>query len=430
MNGKSKKRVDLADSMILFGIGLAVFYWIFQSFILLFSSPDFSFLQQLRGTDINVLYGRLTVFCLFILFGSHVQFNINKRKKAEETLQKSEEKYRGILKSIEEGYYEVDSEFNFKFFNDSMCQMLGFTKDELIDSNARQYMDDENATKVKKIFDEIKLTGKPAKTFDCEFIVKGGHRRIIELSVSLIAGSNGKPLGFRGISRDVTEKKLLEKSLLDSYEEVENTRTGAILGLAKLAEYRDKETGQHLERIREYTRIIAEELAVQPKYKNYVTKDYLDDIYLSSILHDIGKVGTPDSILLKRDKLTPEEIKMMENHVVLGGSALDTVDSHVKRRSFLTLGKEIAYYHHEKWDGTGYPKGLKGEDIPLSARLVTLADVYDALTSKRSYKEAFSHKKARGMVVIEKGKTFDPDVVSAFLAHEDEFDKIREKMNS
>lgn len=169
---------------------------------------------------------------------------------------------------------------------------------------------------------------------------------------------------------------------------------------------------------------------MQPKYKNYVTKDYLDDIYLSSILHDIGKVGTPDSILLKRDKLTPEEIKMMENHVVLGGSALDTVDSHVKRRSFLSLGKEIASYHHEKWDGTGYPKGLKGEDIPLSARLVTLADVYDALTSKRSYKEAFSHKKARGMVVIEKGKTFDPDVVSAFLAHEDEFDKIREKMNS
>ena len=416
--------------MILFGMGLAVFYWVFQSLIQYFSSPNLSLMTQLRGTDMNDLYGRLIVFCLFILFGSHVQYTIDMRKKAEEVLRNSEEKYRTILKSIEEGYYEVDCDYNFKFFNNSMCKMLGFTENELINTNATQYMDEENAAKLMRIFNEIKQTGKSAKAFDCEFIVKGNRRRIIESSISLMTGHHGEPVGFRGISRDITERKLLEKSLLETYQEVRTTRTGAILGLAKLAEYRDKDTGQHLERIREYTRIITVEMARHPKNKDYITKDYIDDIFLSSILHDIGKVGTPDSILLKPGKLTSDEFSIMKKHALLGGRALDTVDSQIRGRSFLTLGKEIAYSHHEKWDGTGYPKGLKGEEIPLSARFVILADVYDALTSKRPYKKAFSHKKARDIIISEKGKTFDPDVVDAFLVHEDEFDKIREKIQN
>jgi len=170
-------------------------------------------------------------------------------------------------------------------------------------------------------------------------------------------------------------------------------------------------------------------MAKKSKYKNYITKEYIDDIYLSSILHDIGKVGIPDSILLKPGKLTPKEFEVIKGHVLLGGDALNTVDSRIGSRSFLTIGKEIAYYHHEKWDGTGYPRGLKGDDIPLSARLVALADVYDAITTMRSYKDAYSHEEAKKIIIDERGRHFDPDIVDAFLISEDDFNMIRDKMS-
>jgi response regulator RpfG family c-di-GMP phosphodiesterase len=179
---------------------------------------------------------------------------------------------------------------------------------------------------------------------------------------------------------------------------VQSARNATILGLAKLAEYRDADTGAHLERIREYSKIIAQDLAMKPRYTGYVTSDYIDDIYNSSILHDIGKVGIPDSILLKPGRLTKDEFEVVKRHSALGGDALRAVETKLEGQSFLSLGKEIAYYHHEKWDGTGYPRGLKGDEIPLSARIVALADVYDALTSKRVYKEAYSHQEAMEII--------------------------------
>ena len=168
-------------------------------------------------------------------------------------------------------------------------------------------------------------------------------------------------------------------------------------------------------------------MAGLPAYKDYITEKYIDDIYQSSILHDIGKVGIQDSVLLKPGKLNPEEFDIIKRHTVLGGDALAEIESQIGGRSFLILGKEIAYYHHEKWDGTGYPDGLKGEDIPLSARMVAIADVYDALTTKRFYKEAFTHEKSREIIVGLKGSHFDPDVVDAFLANEKNFSRICEE---
>ena len=200
------------------------------------------------------------------------------------------------------------------------------------------------------------------------------------------------------------------------------------MGLAKLAEFRDKGTGKHLERIREYTRILAKELARKPDYQNYITSQYLEDISLSAILHDIGKVGIPDAILLKPGKLSDTEFETVKNHCSLGGDVLKTAESQVKGKSFLTIGKVIAYHHHEKWDGTGYPEGLAGDSIPLSTRLVALADVYDALTSQRSYKEPYSHEKAREIIMSERGRHFDPDVIDAFLAHEQAFKEIRQRL--
>jgi PAS domain S-box-containing protein len=367
-----------------------------------------------------------TVLCLFLIFGSHVQYTINKRKQIEQALKESEEKYRTILESIEEGYYEVDFESNFKFANDSMGNILRYPKEEMLQVNYRQFLDEKNARIVVDTFDQCRRSGKPVKAFDCEFNVDG-LTLFIEASVSLLRDSNNEPCGFRGMVRDRTEKKKLELNLLESYRKLHNARSATILGLAKLAEYRDEGTGTHLERIREYAKMIAEELAMNPQYGRHITPQYIDDIYQSSILHDIGKVGIPDAILLKPGKLTDQEFDVIKRHTELGGDAIKAIESQIEGRSFLYLGKEIAYHHHEKWDGSGYPGGLRGEDIPLSARIVALADVYDALTTKRFYKPAFTHEKSKEIIIKLKASHFDPRVVDVFLHLEDEFNQIREE---
>ncbi len=295
---KLNKRLNLADHMVLIGIFLAFLYWALESFLNVFSPEEINFYRQIFGPNVSEIWMRLIVICLFMIFGSHVQYTINKRKEAE--------------------------------------------------------MD-----------------------------------------------------------------------LLESYRKLQNARMATILGLAKLAEYRDEGTGTHLERIREYAKLIAEEMAKNPKYTSHITPEYIDDVYQSSILHDIGKVGIPDAILLKPDKLTDEEFDVIKRHTTLGGDAIKAIEAKIEGQSFLALGKEIAYNHHEKWDGSGYPRGLTGEGIPLAARIIALADVYDALTTRRFYKDAYSHKKSRQIIIDQKGAHFDPAVVDVFLTLEDEFNRIR-----
>ena len=294
------KRLNLADQTVLIGIFLAFLYWGIESFLNVFSPEEISFYRQIFGPNVSEMWMRLVVICLFMIFGSHVQYNINKRKKAE--------------------------------------------------------MD-----------------------------------------------------------------------LLESYRKLQNARMATILGLAKLAEYRDEGTGTHLERIREYAKLLAGELAKNPKYTGQITPEYIDDIYQSSILHDIGKVGIPDAILLKPDKLNDEEFDVIKRHTILGGDAIKAIETKIEGKSFLALGKEIAYNHHEKWDGSGYPRGLNGEEIPLSARIIALADVYDALTTKRFYKDAYNHERSKQIIIDLKETHFDPEVVDVFLDLEDEFNRIRQE---
>ena len=295
---KISKRLNLADQMVLIGIFLAFLYWGLEAFLNVFSPDEVNFYRQIFGPNVSEMWMRLIVLCLFMIFGSHVQYTINKRKKAE------------------------------------------------------------------------------------------------------------------------TE-------LLESNRKLHNARMATILGLAKLAEYRDEGTGTHLERIREYAKLIAQEMTKNPKYAGHITPEYIDDIYQSSILHDIGKVGIPDAVLLKPAKLTEEEFDVIKRHTTLGGDAIKAIEAKIEGKSFLALGKEIAYSHHEKWDGSGYPRRLNGEGIPLSARIIALADVYDALTTKRFYKEAYSHKRSRQIITDLKGTHFDPEVVDVFLTLEDEFNRIR-----
>jgi response regulator RpfG family c-di-GMP phosphodiesterase len=293
-------RVKMTDSMVLTAVFLSAAYLGLEALINLFSPGDISFYREIFGPNVGEMGMRVIVLCLFLIFGSHVQFTINTRKRAEQALQESQRK-------------------------------------------------------------------------------------------------------------------------------LQQARAATILGLAKLAEYRDQGTGTHLERIREYARLLAEELARLPAYRHVIDQGYIEDIYQSAILHDIGKVGIPDAVLLKPGHLTSEEFEIIKRHTVLGGEAITSIQSQIEGRTFLNLGREIAFNHHEKWDGSGYPAGLKAGAIPLAARIVAVADVYDALTSKRFYKEAFPHAKACRIIRDLKGSHFDPDVVEAFLTLEDRFNRVREE---
>jgi cyclic di-GMP phosphodiesterase len=199
------------------------------------------------------------------------------------------------------------------------------------------------------------------------------------------------------------------------------TRDVAIFALAKLAESRDPETGAHLERVRRYSQILGQQLSMRPKFFNEIDDQYIQLIYLTSPLHDIGKVGIPDSVLLKPARLTEAEFEVMKTHATLGARTLDAALQEYPGATFLQMARDIAATHHERFDGSGYPNGLIGTEIPLCGRIVALADVYDALTSKRVYKDAFGHDNARNIIVKESGSHFDPDVVSAFIEAEDQF---------
>ena len=206
------------------------------------------------------------------------------------------------------------------------------------------------------------------------------------------------------------------------------TRDLTIFALAKLAESRDPDTGAHLERIREYSRIMAEELSRAVPPHPEVDGDFVQMIYLTSPLHDIGKVGIPDSILLKPGPLDAEEFEVMKRHAAIGGETLDMLASAHPEARFLLLARDIAWTHHEWYDGSGYPRGLSGRDIPLCGRIVAVADVYDALTSRRVYKAAYSHEVATSIIREDRGTHFDPDVVDAFLRRQDEFERLQEML--
>ena len=208
-------------------------------------------------------------------------------------------------------------------------------------------------------------------------------------------------------------------------EEVSQIRDVTIMAMASLAETRDNETGNHLKRTQNYMRALAMKLRTHPRFSEFLTEDNIESLYKLAPLHDIGKVGIPDAILLKQGKLTTEEFEIMKTHPLLGGDAIAAAESGLPTPNrFLHIAREIATAHHEKWDGSGYPQGLRGDDIPVSARLMAVADVYDALISRRIYKQAYTHKAAVAYILQGKGAHFDPDVVEAFNDIQEEFRQI------
>ena len=215
----------------------------------------------------------------------------------------------------------------------------------------------------------------------------------------------------------ILEQKVQERTL-----ELARVQEATLLAFGSLAETRDNETGNHLRRTQQYVRALAHKLRDHPDYQDYLSEAVIGSLFRSAPLHDIGKVGIPDHILLKPGRLTDSEYAIMKTHSKLGRDAIAAAEKHLGQFSeFLALAREIAYGHHERWDGSGYPQGLKGEEIPRCARLMAVADVYDALISARVYKSAFPHEQAVEEIRRGRGSQFDPVVVDAFLEIAAEF---------
>jgi putative two-component system response regulator len=227
-------------------------------------------------------------------------------------------------------------------------------------------------------------------------------------------------------------KPLNSEELLVSLKTAERilgleTRDLAMFALAKLSESRDPDTGAHIERVQSFARILAQHLSTTERYSDVIDTNFIRLIFQTAPLHDIGKVAIPDAVLLKPGKLTGAEMDVMKTHAGIGAQTLDASLQRFPNVEFLQMARDIAMSHHERWDGTGYPNKLSGREIPLAARIVALADVYDALTSRRIYREALSHAQAKALIIAERGTQFDPDVVDGFLRTEPLFIAIKER---
>ncbi len=266
--------------------------------------------------------------------------------------------------------------------------------------------------------------GEAVVGFQVRLCIADGRQVDFEISGTLLR-RNRQVLGLQLVVRDVSRRKLLEQELVRSLETVKMTETATILALARLSEHRDITPGKHLERIREYCTVLASELARSRELREHVSASYIYNLRQAVVLHDIGKVSIPDAILMKRGELTAAEQEICRRHTINGGDVIKAMEAQSEGSGFLAMAKSIAYFHHERWDGTGYPQGLKGKEIPLSSRIMAVADSYESMTSCTLYREMYSHQQAVEAIVCGAGYQYDPLVVEAFVARQRDFDRIR-----
>jgi len=354
-------------------------------------------------------------------------------------LRQSEEKYRTILENIEDGYYEVDFDGNFTFLNDSMCLLFGYSQEEMMGMNNRQYTDKENAKKLFQAFNKVYKTGNSTNEFALQIIRKDGTKRFLESSISLQKDSSGKPSGFRGVTHDATESKQAEEALQKAHDNLESQVTLRTAELSKAnellqadiverekaeeelkqtleslrksvgatiqvmvsaVEMRDPYTAGHQIRTADLARAIATEMGLP--------KDKTDGIRMAGSIHDIGKLSIPAEILSKPTKLTNNEFNLIKEHSHSGYEMLKNVESPWPLA-------QIVYQHHERMDGSGYPRNLKGDEILMEARIMAVADVVEAMASHRPYRPGLGIDAALAEIERNKGTHYDNTVVDACL---------------
>lgn len=337
--------------------------------------------------------------------------------------------HRQVLETLNLPLYLCHLDGSFVFVNKPFLTQFGFDSLANLNQAGTDFFDPVERA------EQIKLLARNgfSNGFHLGVSHRGGRRMAVRDYATLRGGY------VLGVLFDVTEyvnlnremkealeiQELLNDKIINSALILQKTQTTSIRALARLAEYRDQETGGHLQRICDYTAVLVKEIYRRQPYDFRISDQYVEDIILSSMLHDIGKVAVPDSILRKKNNLTDEEWEVMKKHTIWGWQLLNQADKELGEQSFLTLASQIALSHHEKWDGTGYPHGLKGDKIPLSARIEAIADVYDALTSVRPYKHAWTHEEAIDEIVSLKGVHFDPQLVDLLLDVQDQFVKIK-----
>lgn len=333
----------------------------------------------------------------------------------------------GIVKA---SYAVSDKEVNELFRN------LSATKYMVSETSLGEVIETGKPRIINDLEEYVK--GKPLKEYN-KMILNNGIRSSIALPLKI----NDKPVGiiffsskYKNVytSEHATFLRALANSIALSLEKnlyLHEILYSSVLALAKLAEARDNDTGDHLNRMKMYSRLICQMLFADSKYKEHINPEYIDDIEKFSPLHDIGKVSIKDEILLKPGKLTREEFEIMKTHAELGAKVMESAEQNLQKmgQSVFRMGIEIAKGHHEKWDGSGYPLGKRGEDIPLSARIVAIADVFDALTSERPYKKAFSLEETFRIIEEGSGKHFDPEIVRVFLENKNKVISLYNSFN-
>lgn len=347
-------------------------------------------------------------------------------------LAETNEFLKGILDSST-GVSIVLTDFERKvlFWNTGAENIFGYTAEEMIGSSiTKLYSNDGFDSAAAESLRELLKDRRATLQRNVAQQSKDGKLLTISLTVSPMSDASNRMRGILGLGQDVTEQVRLHEELLRSYRRIRRIQGASIFALARLAESRDGETGFHLKRMQSYCKALCNQLQKREGFRDILTEAFIEDLVQCSVLHDIGKVGIPDSILFNPKKFGINEYEIMKQHSILGGKALeDAANEAGQKESYLFLARDIAYYHHERWDGSGYPFGFKGDEIPLAARIVAIADVYDALTTERRYKRSYSHEEARDIIVEDRGKHFDPDVVDAFSEAEREFRRIRDEVS-
>jgi len=329
-----------------------------------------------------------------------VHNDVTESKLAEQALIESERKYRNILANIEDGYFEVDTAGNLTFYNDATCRILGYSENELMDMNYRAYTNDVYAKKIFRVFNEVYKTGVSARAFDWELIRKDGSICFIETVVSLMTDSDKVIKGFRGISRDVTERKRSEEELNNSFIRLRAALGGTIQALAVTVETRDPYTAGHQRRVADLARAIATDMGLE--------SSRIDCIRMAGMIHDIGKLMIPSETLSKPSRLNEIEYRLIKIHPEAGFNILKDIE-------FPWPIANVVLQHHERLNGSGYPAGLKGDEILMESRVIAVADVVEAIASNRPYRPARGIDEALEEIRNNRGILYDDAAVGTCL---------------
>ncbi len=336
--------------------------------------------------------------------------------------QRTENHYRQLFDYLIDDVVLVEKNGRILYASSSFYSHFGLVRGDainlldLVPDHARGEMQDNLLDAVGR--------GKVVTGFQTEFVF--GDDRVVAVEINgNILKRQGRTIGLQLIIRDISDRIVMEQEIRKGLYLRKQTETAAIMALARLSEHRDVTTDNHLERVREYSRVIAETLAGRSEYRHRLSSSRLEDLVMASVLHDIGKVGIPDTILFAVRKPGDGEEMLIRQHTIFGGDVIKSMEKSEETDSgFLSFARNIAYFHHECWDGSGYPFGLKGDDIPIEARIVSLADFYETLTMATDPAGQLTHAQALQVIIQEAGRRFDPDIVDAFVSREQEFVEI------